>query len=95
MICFGASSCISSVLIQAIVRKIGSYTVITTGWIIYMCVMIWMFVWKVTSLPFYVVFITITILGLSENAITSQIHGKMIEFYISDIYLSKEVKQIE
>ena len=81
MIAFGASSCVSSVLIQGIVKKIGSYKVILVGWFIYASVIIWMFFWKVTSMPYYIVFVTITALGLSENAITSQVHGEIVSSF--------------
>ncbi|XP_066924048.1 protein unc-93 homolog A-like [Clytia hemisphaerica] len=75
MMCFGASSCVSSFIIQSIVRKTGSFVIILIGWFVYMATIVWLFFWEISEQPLYVVFITISLLGFSDVAVFSQIHG--------------------
>ena len=78
MMCFGASSCVSSFIIQSIVRKTGSFIIILIGWLVYMATIVWLFFWEISEQPLYVVFITISVLGFFDVAVGSQIHGKKL-----------------
>ena len=76
MICYGVATCLSSLLIQAVVRRIGYLSVILSGHVALMGLFVWLQLWDVVREPRWSAYLTALVLGASEIAVTSQAHGK-------------------